>query len=210
MNPTDFTEFNPFNLYTVGGQLSISKKNSLLNLNFTYGDPDGQLAADDSVGSISAGNAFQVDLTASLTAGEKYTIGISTSARSIGAGQVKLSSNDRDLISSCGYYGIALYQTLSLSPSARIAIRAEHFSEFNNGIGAIGAYSDSGRASVAAFTLSGNLTRSNLRFIPEIRIDKTSSRSFTESATGKAVHHMTSLNLAVVYEIPAIVHKMKL
>jgi hypothetical protein len=210
MNPTDFTEFNPYGLYTVGGQLGISKKNSLLTLNFTYGDPDGQLAANDSVGSVSSGNALQADLTGSLTAGEKYTLGISASVRSNAAGQMKLSSNDKALISSCGYYGIALYQTLSLSAATRIALRTEYFSEFNNGIGAIGTYNSSGRASVTAFTLSANFTRSHLRFIPEVRIDKTSTRSFTESATGKSVHHMMSVNLAVVYEIPAIIHKMKL
>jgi hypothetical protein len=210
MNPTDYTEYNPFGLYTVGGQLSISHKNSLLNFNVTYGDPDGKLNAKDSIGSISAGNALQVDFTGSVIANEKYSVGISTSVRSIASGQTKTSPSDRTVIASCGYYGVALYQTLSLSPSAKIALRAEHFTEFNNGVGAIGMYANSGSASVTALTLSGNITRSNLRLIPEVRVDKTSTRSFTESATGKSVYQMVSMNFALVYEIPAIIHKIKI
>jgi hypothetical protein len=210
MNPTDYTEYNPFNLYTVGGQLSISNKKSMLNFNITYGDPDGQLDARDSIGSISAGNALQLDFTALLNSGEKYTVGISTSARSIGSGQIQILGNDHTVIERCGYYGVAFYQTLLLSPSAKIAVRSEYFTEFNGGIGAIGRYNTSGRSSVAAFTLSGNLTQSNLRLVPEIRIDKTSTPSFTESATGKSTRQMISVNVAVIYQIPAISHRIKM
>jgi hypothetical protein len=210
MNPTDYTEFNPFKLYTVGGQLSISNKKSMLNINVTYGDPDGQLTATDSVGSVSAGNALQLDLVALLNSGEKYSVGISTSARTISSGEIQIGGSDQSVIERCGYYGFVLYQTLSLSPSAKIAIRSEYFTEFNSGIGAIGSYTSSGRASVAALTLSGNLTQANLRFVPEIRVDKTSTRSFTESITGKSIQQMISMNLAVIYQIPAFVHKIKM
>jgi hypothetical protein len=210
MNPTDYTEFNPFNVYTVGGQLSITHQKSMINFNMTYGDPDGQLNAKDSIGSVSAGNAFQLDVAGSLNATEKYSLAISTSVRSIASGQMKISSSDRTIIAKCGYYGIALYQALSLSQSAKIAIRTEYFTEFHNGIGAIGTYSKSGGASVTSFTLSGNLTRSNLRFIPEIRIDKASTGAFNQSANGKPVDYMMSANLALVYQIPAMIHKIKM
>lgn len=210
MNPTDYTEYNPFNLYTVGGQLNITNKKSMLNVNFTYGDPDGQLDSNDSIGSVTAGNATQVDVAATVDVYERYAVGVSTSFRSIASGEIKMSPNDVSRIAKCGYYGIALYQTLSLSQSAKIAARVEYFSESNGGIGAIGMYKESGRASVTAITISGNVTKSNLRFIPEVRIDKTSTRSFTESATGAPVFQMMSLNLALIYQIPAIVHKIKI
>jgi hypothetical protein len=210
MNPTDYTEFNPFDLYTVGGQLSISKKKSTINLNFTFGDPDGRLNARDSIGAVSAGNAFQADLAGSVNTTEKYTIGISASIRSIAPGQRKISGGDQSITASCGFYGIAFYQTLSITGSTKIAMRAEHFTEFNQGIGAIGTYNGSGNASVVALTLSGNFTNGNLRFIPEMRIDKTSTRSFVDAASGNLVSHMTTMNLALVYQIPAIAHRIKM
>jgi hypothetical protein len=210
MNPTDYTEFNPFNMYTAGGQLSITNKKSIINLNITYGDPDGQLDAADSIGSVSAGKALLADLSATINVSEKYNIGLSSSLRSIAPGQRKVSMSDQTIIARCGYYGISLYQTISLSGSAKVALRTEHFTEFNQGIGAIGTYTDSGSASVLAVTLSGNFINGNLRFIPEIRIDKTSTRSFVESASGINVSHMTSVNLALIYQIPVLVRKLKI
>jgi hypothetical protein len=210
MNPTDYTEFNPFNLYTLGGQLSITKKESMLNLNVTYGDPDGHLQASDSVGSMSAGNAFQVDLAGSMNVSKAYSLGISTSLRSIGSGQMKTTADDQSVIKNCGYYGVALYQTLSISPSAKFGLRTEYFTEFNEGIGAIGVYETSRNASVMAVTLSGNFSRSNLRLIPEVRLDKTSTHSFTKLSTGKPLTQMVSLNVAVVYQIPTFVRQFKL
>ena len=124
-------------------------------------------------------------------------------------GQMKMSASDHSIIESCGYYGIALYQMVSVSPSTKLAMRTEYFTEFNGGVGAIGKYSPSGRASVIALTVSGNFTQSNLRFIPEIRLDKTSTRSFTESSPGKSVAQMMSLNLAAIYQIPVIISKIK-
>jgi hypothetical protein len=210
MNPTDYTEFNPFNLYTAGGQLSITNTRSMINLNLTYGDPDGQLGAEDSIGSVSAGKALLVDVAANINVAEKYAIGMSSSLRSIASGQRKVSMSDQAIIARCGYYGIALYQTISLSGSAKVALRTEHFTEFNQGIGAIGTYTGSGSASVLAVTLSGNFSDGNLRFIPEVRIDKTSTRSFVESASGTHVTHMTSVNLALIYQIPLVVNKLKI
>ena len=209
MNPTDYTEFNPFNLYTIGGQLSITGKNALLNFNVTYGDPDGKINATDSIGSVSSGNAFQIDFTGSFNGSEKYNIGLSTSLRSLGSGQMKTTDSDRTIIEGGGYYGFALYQILALSASTKIALRAEHFTEFNKGVGAIAVYSESGRASVTSVTLSANLTKSNLRLIPEVRIDNTSTDSVTTSSTNNLTGQMFSMNLAVVYTIPGLTFKTK-
>jgi hypothetical protein len=210
MNPTDYTEFNPFGLYTVGGQLSVNSKKCKLNLNLTYGDPDGQLESNDSIGSVTAGNALHADLAASVEPAKWYSAGVSTSFRTIGSGQMKTSTNENASIEKCGYFGAALYQTFTITRSAKITTRLEYFTEHHGGIGAIGAYTTSGRASVAAVTISGNLTRANLRLIPEVRIDKTSTRSFVDSETGSAISQMISLNVALIYQLPAIVHKIKI
>jgi hypothetical protein len=209
MNPTDYTEFNPFNLYTIGGQLSVTGKNALFNFNVTYGDPDGKINATDSIGSVSSGKAFQIDFTSSVNAGERYNIGLSTSLRSLGSGQMKTTDSDKTVIKGRGYYGFALYQIFLVSESTKIALRAEHFTEFNKGVGAIAAYTESGRASVTSLTLSANLTRSNLRLVPEVRLDKTSTDSFTTSPTNSLTSQMFSMNVAVVYTIPGIVFKTK-
>lgn len=208
MNPTDYTEFNPFDLYTIGGQLSVTGKKAVLTFNVTYGDPDGKINATDSIGSVSSGNAFQIDFTGSLSASEKYNIGLSTSFRSLGSGQMKTTDTDRNVIEGGGYYGVALYQILALSASAKIALRAEHFTEFNKGVGALATYTASGRASVTSLTLSANLIKSNLRLIPEVRLDKTSTNSFT-TPTDALTSQMLSMNLAVVYTIPTLVFKTK-
>ncbi|HEY0653731.1 MAG TPA: outer membrane beta-barrel protein [Chryseosolibacter sp.] len=207
MNPTDYTEFNPFNLYTIGGQLSVTGKNAVLNFNITYGDPDGKINASDSIGSVSSGNAFQMDFTGSVNPSEKFNIGLSTSLRSIGSGQLKATDSDRTVVEGGGYYGFAVYQTLALSASTKIALRTERFIEYNKGVGAIGTYTDSGRASVTSLTLSANFTRSNLRLIPELRLDKTSTESFTASSTNISTNQMFSMNLALVYSIPGITFK---
>jgi hypothetical protein len=181
----------------------------MINLNVTYGDPDGHLQAKDSVGSISAGNAFQLDLAASLNTSEMYSAGVSTSARYIGPGEMKLTPTDQTVMQRCGYYGVALYQTISFKPSAKVALRTEYFTEYNQGIGAIGMYNTNGKASVMAVTLSGNFTKSNLRMVPEVRLDKTSTQSFTLLNNSGSANHMVSVNLALIYQIPALTHRFK-
>jgi hypothetical protein len=209
MNPTDFTEYNPFGTYTVGGQLSFIHNGRTVTLNATYGDPDGHLQARDSVGARSLGKALQLDFTSSFHVGGKYSVAISSTMRNIGAGQVKINMNDKMPLEKSGYCGFALYQRLTISRESCMALRTEYFSEFNKGVGALGMYNNAQAASVMAFTLSGNLCNSNFRFIPEVRLDKTSTGCFRNSATGKATTQMFSVNAAVVYTIPALLHKFK-
>src|SRR5690606_22131033 len=64
MNPTDRTEFNPVNTYTIGAQLGHSGDAGGIWLNLIYGDQDGKLNADvDPDGTTSMGSLFQVDVT---------------------------------------------------------------------------------------------------------------------------------------------------
>jgi hypothetical protein len=68
-------------------------------------------------------------------------------------------------------------------------------------------YNDNGKAFVFANTLSANITSSNFKFIPELRVDKTSGQTFTKNGSHSPVSVMTSVNMAVVYTIPSITHK---
>jgi hypothetical protein len=209
MNPTDYTEYNPFGSYTLGGQLSHKGLKGTTSFNATYGDPDGDLKLTDSLGSISSGNALQVDFSASLAFTDNYSIGVSSSLRRISSGQQKISPTDQILLGHSGYFGLALYQAFGLGKNQTLALRTEYFSEVNGGVGAINAYTNSGNANVVAITLSGNFKCSNLTFIPELRVDKTSTNSFTKADTGKTTNHLTSMNLAVVYTLPTLTHCLK-
>jgi hypothetical protein len=207
MNPTDYTEYNPFNSYTFGGQLSKKGKKWVANLNATYGDPDGDLKATDSIGCASSGNALHLDFAGSFDISEHYFVGVSTSLHSIESGKLKMSDKDLIQLRESGYYGVVLYQTFSLSKNQSVTLRTEYFSEFKGGIGAIRTYNANGRASVFVTTLSANFKRSALCFIPEVRVDKTSINIFRDSRSGSPIDHLISLNLAIVFTLPAIVHR---
>jgi hypothetical protein len=208
MNPTDYTEYNPFDSYTLGAQVSRKSKDGTLNLNATYGDPDGSFNMLDSIGSFSAGNALQLDFAGTRNVGKYYFMGVSASIRSIGSGHVKISDTQRGVLEKSGYYGLSFYQTVLFNSKQSLALRTEFFSEFNNGIGAIEKYDDYGAASVWAITLSGNFKATNIVFIPEVRIDRTSTGSFTYSRSDQPSHHLVSVNFALVYTLPTLVHQM--
>jgi hypothetical protein len=209
MNPTDFTEFNPYDIYTAGAQLSYKGKHNVLNFNVSVGDPDGKLQASDSIGHNSAGTTLQTDLMGQFCTGCRVEFGLSASVRSIGPGQQKSATSDHVTLESRGYYGIAAYQTIRLNDNARIGLRTEYFYEYNNGVNAIAAYSDSNNASVKALTLNGNFRVSQLTVIPEIRFDQLSTKGFTLSANGNKTGSMTSATLAIVCAIPTVSHKFK-
>lgn len=210
MNPTDYTEYNPFDSYTLGGQISYSKNEKSIYLNATYGDPDGKLQNSDSVGCVSSGNAFQIDVTTSWTLSEKYSVGLGSSYRTIGSGEVRMATSDqKSSLKSHGFYGVALYQKIIVSNSFSLGLRTEYFSEFKNGVGAIMGYNAAGSGSVTDITLSANVSSSNFRFIPEIRFDRTSEKTFTSVNSSKGTQSMVSLNFAVVYAIPTFTHKVR-
>jgi hypothetical protein len=208
MNPADYTEYNPFDSYTLGVQISKKYENGLANLNVTYGDPDGSLNMLDSIGTLSAGKACQLDFTATIGVSDKYLVGVSASSKSIAPAHIKISDTEQGALQRSGYYGAAIYQTLAISEIASVSLRTEFFSEFNGGIGAINVYNSSGGASVFASTLSGNFKAHNLALIPEIRIDKTSTGSFTYAGSATPSHQMVSLNFAVIYTLPTLAHQL--
>ncbi len=208
MDPTDYTEFNPFNSYTIGGQLSVTKDRATANCNFSYGDPDGQLSPTDSIGTTTAGKALHLDLNATFRIGEKYTLGMSGSVKRFSAGEVKVTSDEYTPLTKSQFHGIIIYQTFSISKTTSIGLRTEYFGELNNGVGAIAMYDARGNASMLACTLSGNITTSGFRFIPEIRVDNGSTSSFHESI-GNGKPNMISFNFAAVFSIPELTHKFK-
>jgi hypothetical protein len=207
MNPTDYTEYNPFGSYTLGVQVSRKYKNGVANLNATYGDPDGPLNMSDSIGTQSAGKVGQLDFTGTVSINARYSIGLSASFKSIGIGYIKTSDTERTSVKSSGYYGAIIYQTLAFSETYSLCLRTELFSEFNGGVGAINNYNSVGDASLWAVTLSGNLKASHLTLIPEIRIDKTSTGSFTYANSANPSHQLVSVNFAVVYTLPTLAHR---
>jgi hypothetical protein len=208
MNPTDYTEFNPFDSYTLGGQIGFTKEKRSFYLNATYGDPDGKLNWSDTTGCVSKGMAMQIDMVATINFSSRYTAGVSGSYRKIGAGQIRTTGEIRNSVNAdYGFYGSILYQKITFSDFFSVGLRTEYFSEFKGGVGAIGMYNDNGKAFVFANTLSANITSSNFKFIPELRVDKTSGQTFTKNGSHSPVSVMTSVNMAVVYTIPSITHK---
>ena len=205
MNPTDYTEFNPFDSYTFGGQLGYVCTCGSLYLNATFGDPDGRLQAADSVGTRSDGNALQLDFTGSWNLTEKYTIGLGTSVRSTEAGQVKTTSgSEYSQRTSRAYYGAALYNQFAVTEHVKLALRTEYFFESKGGAGAIGQYDKNGNAWIYEITFSANLSSNGFKLIPEVRVDGASSRIFSNASDGRANSSLATFNLAVVYTIPQI------
>ncbi len=208
MNPTDYTEFNPFDSYTLGGQIGFTKEKGSFYLNATYGDPDGKLNSADSTGSVSKGNAIQLDITGTVNVSKKYNIGLSASYRKIAAGQVRtINDIENHVKDDYGFYGFIIYQKFSFTDFISLGLRTEYFSEFNQGVGAIGAYNAKGKNSVMAYTLSASFISSHFRFIPEFRIDNSSANAYTKANSASPISKMVSLNFAVVYSLPAITIK---
>ena len=210
MNPTDYTEFNPFDSFTLGGQLAYLGNGKNISLNTTYGDPDGKLDATDSVGTLSSGNAFQLDFTATINVVPKYQVGFNSSYRTTRPGEVMttMQSKEKSSQPSFGFYGIAMYQKVLFTDHFNMGLRTEYFNEFHGGVGAIGGYDGHGYSSVFEVTLSANFIAEYLRFIPEVRVDKTSLATFTSEATNAPLTAMCSFNFAVIYALPAITHEV--
>lgn len=180
MNPTDFTEFNPAGTYTFGAQLGYSGT----YLNFIYGDQDGDFDG-------SAGETFQVDLTTGYDLTDSFYLGLNTTYNTTADIGV-----DGD---GAGFYGVALYAQLAVSDGFAIGVRPEYFSEFNGGVGAIGALDASGDGDVFAFTLSGNAKVGDLTFIPELRLDSASEEDTFFDSDGNPQKSLSSFLLAAVY-----------
>src|SRR5690606_13775724 len=200
MNPTDLTEFNPVNTYTIGAQLGKSGDTGGIYLNLLYGDQDGKLDADvDANGTTSAGNLFQVDLTGGWDLSETFYLGINATYNQTSPGEIVSGSSVEDLDGDAGsFMGVALYPKLSLSDNTSIGLRFEYFAIKNDYIELF--MLDDGDGSVIDLTLSLNHTIGNLTFIPEVRIDKTSDDSFITKGFDDTTDTLISLNFAAIYK----------
>lgn len=195
-NPTDLTEFNPLGTWSVGAQLGYKG----IYLNLLYGDQDGKLdAATASEGDASAGPLLQADLTAGFDLSDKWYVGLNASINTTRPGE-QWSSGRRVAVEGTpnGYAGMAAYLEYRLSANAALGLRGEYFTETEGGYGAIGQYDTEGRASVTAFTLSGNIALGPLTLIPELRADRASQPVFYD-ADHQPADVLASFLLAAVY-----------
>lgn len=200
MNPTDLTEFNPVNTYTVGAQLGHTGEAGGIWLNLIYGDQDGKLDADvDADGTTSMGSLFQVDLTGGWDLSETFYLGVNATYNQTAAGEVVNGTSVDDLDGDPGsFMGVALYPKLMLSESTAIGLRAEYFAIKNNYLPLFTL--DGGDGSVIDLTVSLNHSIGNLTIIPEIRLDQTSDDSFLTKDFDDATDTMVSLNFAAIYK----------
>ena len=200
-NPTDMTESNVLNTYTLGAQLGYSGDASSVYLNLLYGDQDGSLDEDAvSDGDASSGSTFQVDLTAGFDLSETFYLGLNATYNTTATGEeVKGTSISDASGDASDFYGIAAYLQLATSDAFKIGVRGEFFGEANGGAGAIGAYDAEGDATIVALTLSANASIGNLTLIPEIRLDSGSEDATFLNSSLDPSKSLSSFLLAAVY-----------
>lgn len=202
MNPTDMTEFNQFDSYTVGAQFGYTGDKGSTYLNFLYGDQDGKFDIDFPIntGATSAGTTFQVDLTTGYDLTESLYLGLNATYNTVASGEVY---NGSTIIQTSGdpsgFYGLAAYIQNAFSEKFKLGARGEYFSVYNTGIdGAVGLDSN-GDGNVFALTVSGNWKVSkNLMLIPEIRTDNMKEEFFLNNKLA-ASKNLSSFLLAAVF-----------
>ena len=181
LNPTDFTDINPFGELSFGAQLGYSGQ----YLNFLFGKQgfneifDGTDLVDTDVSSL-----FQVDFTGGFDLSEDFFLGINATYQ------------DTDGV---GFYGAALYPQYTTSENFAIGLRGEYFATmegFGN-VAGIGADAD-GDANVFAVTLTANAKVGDLTIIPEIRLDSASEEVFLNNDL-ELNESLGSFLLAAVY-----------
>jgi len=186
MNPTDFTETNPFDTYIIGAQLGYATDNGSAYLNFRYGN-EGEPGA--------VGPTFQVDLTTGWDVSEEFFLGVNGTY---------LSTDPQEDGDASGFYGIALYPQFKTSESFTVGLRGEYFSEFEGGVGAL-TLDDEGNGSVFAATVTGSYTVGDLTFKPEFRLDSASENNFIDKdgedldLNGFNSKSLSSFTLAAIY-----------
>ncbi|WP_373059840.1 porin [Zunongwangia sp. H14] len=151
MNPTDWTEFNPYGKYSFGGQLGYSNDAGSAYLNLLYGEQSP----------VSDEATFQIDLTTGWDLSDMFYLGLNTT----------YNTTDGE-----GFYGAALYPQLQTSENFAIGLRAEYFKELEDGGPVYGA-----DVEALDFTLTGNYTIGNLIIKPELRLDSISEDVFVDT-----------------------------
>ncbi len=180
MNPTDYTESNPFDTYIIGAQLGYAADSGSAYLNFRYGN-------EGEPGEV--GPTFQVDLTTGWDATEDFYLGVNATY---------LSTEDQGDGDASGFYGVALYPQYKTSEKFTIGLRGEYFAEYNNALGAVGL-DDEGDGSVFAATLTGSYDIGDLTLKPELRLDSTSEDSFVDNDL-EPTKSLSSFVLGAVYK----------
>lgn len=203
MNPTDMTEYNDLESYTFGAQLGYAGEKGNTYLNFLYGDQDGTFDLDFplSIGQISAGKTFQVDLTSGLNLSEKLFLGFNGTYNSISSGEVVSGPDNVEEVNgdASGFYGAAVYLQSQISEKFKLGARGEYFSVFNTGIDGAFGLNDAGDGNVFALTFSGNVKVSkNFTLIPELRMDSTSEDTFLNNSLAPT-KNLSSFLLAAVF-----------
>ncbi len=179
MNPTDFTENNPYDTYIVGAQLGYTTDNGSAYLNFRYGN-------EGEPGEV--GPTFQADLTTGWDVAESFYLGINATY---------LSTEPQEDGDASGFYGIALYPQYKTSEKFTIGLRGEYFAEYNNALGAVGL-DDEGDGSVIAATLTGSYDIGDLTLKPELRLDTASEDSFVDNDL-EPTKSLSSFVLGAIY-----------
>ena len=178
LNPTDWTEFDPFGTPSFGAQLGFSGQ----YLNLLYGKQGFTEFFDTTTGQFVDTDLkalFQIDYTGGFDVAEDFFLGINATYQ------------DTD---GAGFYGVALYPQLQTSENFALGLRAEYFKELEDGGVVYGA-----DVETLAFTLTGSATvGEHLIIKPEIRLDSASEDVFLDSdldVTGS----LASFLLAAVY-----------
>ncbi|WP_299606528.1 porin [uncultured Aquimarina sp.] len=181
MNPTDFTENNPFDTYIFGAQVGYAVDNGSAYLNFRYGN-EGEPGL--------VGPTFQVDLTTGWDLSEKFYLGVNTTY---------LTTEDQGDADASGFYGVALYPQVKATDNFSIGLRGEYFSVFNGGLVDVVGLDGEGDGSVIAATLTGSYDIGDLTLKPELRLDSTSEDFFTDN-DGDATKSLSSFVLGAIYK----------
>ncbi|WP_298543789.1 porin [uncultured Aquimarina sp.] len=180
MNPTDYTENNPFDTYIFGAQIGYSADNGSAYLNFRYGN-------EGEPGQV--GPTFQADLTTGWDLAEKFYLGVNATY---------LTTEDQGDADASGFYGVALYPQFKVAEKFTLGLRGEYFAEFEDGAGALVTDAD-GDGSVIAATLTGSYDIGNLTLKPELRLDSTSEDTFPDN-DGDPKKSLSSFVLGAIYK----------
>ncbi|WP_062059774.1 porin [Aquimarina longa] len=181
MNPSDYTENNPFDTYIIGGQLGYTIDNGNAFLNFRYGN-------EGEPGKV--GPTLQVDLTTGWDINDDFYLGVNTTYS---------STEPQESGDTSGFYGFALYPQYKTSEKFSIGLRGEYFSVYNRGLTSVIGLNDKGDGDVIAATLTGSYTIENLIIKPELRLDTTSENSFIDNDK-KATKNLSSFVLGAIYK----------
>ncbi|WP_103867494.1 porin [Aquimarina sp. I32.4] len=181
MNPSDYTENNPFDTYIVGAQLGYEVDKGSAYLNFRYGN-------EGEPGEV--GPTFNADLTTSWDLSNKFYLG---------ANVTYVTTEPQESGDTSGFYGVALYPQYKASDKFSIGLRGEYFSVYNGGLINVIGLDTEGDGDVIATTLTGNYTIGNLTLKPEFRLDTTSENSFIDS-DGEATKNLFSFVFGTVYK----------